>query len=72
MNQDYDAVYRNTGTTRRTMRRVEDHYALHTFKTDRQRAYEFVVDMVIGMLMVGLPMAMLYGFMVWLDISGIR
>ena len=67
MNNNYDAVYRNTGTIRRTMRRVEDHYDIHTFKTDSERAGKFVVDMVVGMLVVGMPISLLYGLMVWLD-----
>lgn len=68
MNNNYDAVYRNTGTIRRTMRRVEDHYAIHTFKSDTEKATKFFVEMVVGMLVVALPMSLLYGLMVWLEL----
>ena len=67
MNNNYDAVYRNTGTIRRTMRRVEDHYAIHTFKSDTEKATKFFVEMVVGMLMVALPLVALYSFVSWLD-----
>lgn len=65
--KNYDAVYRNTGTTPRTMRRVEDHYAIHRMRTDLDEARDFLVDMVIGMVMVGLPMVLIYSLMVWLE-----
>lgn len=67
-NNNYDAVYRNTGTVRRTMHRVEDHYAIHTFKTDAERAGKFFIDMVLGMLMVGIAMSFFYGLVVWFDL----
>ena len=68
MNNNYDAVYRNTGTTPRKMHRVEDHYAIHTFKSDTEKAIKFFIDMVVGMLAVAMPMALIYGLMVWLDL----
>jgi hypothetical protein len=68
MNNNYDAVYRNTGTTPRKMHRVEDHYAIHTFKSDTEKATKFFIDMVVGILMVGLPLVAIYGLMVWLDL----
>jgi hypothetical protein len=67
MNNNYDAVYRNTGTTPRKMHRVEDHYAIHTFKSDTEKGIKFFIDMVVGILMVGLPLVALYSFISWLD-----
>ena len=65
--KNYDAVYRNTGTTPRTMRRVEDHYALHTFKTEWEDAKQFFIGVVIVALFAMLCVAMGYGFMAWVD-----
>jgi len=67
MNNNYDAVYRNTGKTPRKMHRVEDHYAIHRTRTELDEAKDFLVDMVVGMLVVAMPMALVYGLMVWLD-----
>mgnify|MGYP003341701670 FL=1 len=67
-NNNYDAVYRNTGTTPRKMHRVEDHYAIHSFRTDLDEAKDFFVEMVIGAVMVGLPMLIIYSLMVWLGL----
>ena len=42
--KNYESVYRNTGMTPRTMHRVEDHYAIHTFKSDTQDAIKFLSE----------------------------
>ena len=62
-NTNYNAVYRNTGTTPRTMHRVEDHYTLHTFKSEYDDAKQFVIDFVVTTLVIGL--FSLIGYAVW-------
>ena len=69
MNQDYKAIYKNTGMTRRTMHRVEDHYALHTFKSEWDDAKEFFIGAVVVSLFVTMCIGIGYGFMAWLDIA---
>ena len=49
---NYDAVYRNTGMARRTMHRVEDHYAIHTFKSEHDDAVRFIKDFGISVLVM--------------------
>lgn len=60
---DYKAIYKNTGTTQRTMHRVEDHYALHSFKSEYDDAKKFAVDFVVTTLVIGL--LSLIGYAVW-------
>lgn len=60
---NYESVYRNTGTTPRTMRRVEDYYTLHSFKSEHEDAKKFAVDFVVMTLVIGL--FSLIGYAVW-------
>jgi hypothetical protein len=50
------------------MHRVEDHYAIHRTRTELDEAKDFLIDMVVGMLAVAMPMALVYGLMVWLEL----
>ena len=59
---NYDAVYRNTGMARRTMHRVEDHYAIHTFKSEHDDAVRFMKDFGISVLVIGLLGFIAYSF----------
>jgi hypothetical protein len=36
-------------------------------ETDTQKGLKFLVEMVVGMLMVALPLSLVYSFVVWLD-----
>jgi hypothetical protein len=59
---NYDAVYRNTGMARRTMHRVEDHYAIHTFKSEHDDAVRFMKDFGISVLVMALAGLLIYSF----------
>ena len=63
---NYDAVYRNTGTTPRKMHRVEDHYALHTFKSDTREALEFLGEMLVGFFAIAGFFFVCYAVLTWL------
>jgi hypothetical protein len=68
---NYESVYKNVGTTPRS---VDEAFKTADYATpiwrcenDTDRGIKFLIDMVIGMLVVAMPMALVYGFMVWLD-----
>jgi hypothetical protein len=68
---NYKSVYKNVGTTPRS---VDEAFKTADYATpiwrcenDTDRGIKFLIDMVIGMLVVAMPMALVYGFMVWLD-----
>jgi hypothetical protein len=65
---NYESVYRNTGATPRTMRRVEDHYAVHTFKSEWDDAKEFFIGLAGFSLFIVMCLALGYGFMAWLEL----
>lgn len=69
--KNYESVYKNVGTTPRTMGEAfkTADYATPIWRceTDTQKGIKFLIDMVIGMFVVGVPLVMLYSFMVWLD-----
>jgi hypothetical protein len=69
--QEYKSVQKNVGTTPRTLSEAnkDANYATPIWRceNDNDKASKFVVDMVVGMLVVAVPMALVYGFMVWLD-----
>lgn len=71
MNQ-YEAVYKNTGTTPRTMNQAYKNadYATPMWRceTENENGFKFFVDMVLGAIMVGLPLILLYGVAVWLEL----
>ena len=64
--KNYESVYRNTGMTPRTMHRVEDHYAIHTFKSDTKQALEFFREMLVGMSAVAGVAFLVYAVLTWL------
>ena len=66
MNNNYESVYRNTGTTPRKMHRVEDHYALHTFKSETREALEFLGDMLVGLTGIACLVFLGYAVLTWL------
>ena len=69
--QQYETVYKNVGTTPRTLDEAfkTADYATPIWRceSDTEKGIKFFVDMVIGMLMVGLPLVALYSFISWLD-----
>ena len=69
--KNYESVYKNVGTTPRT---ADEAFKTATYatpiwrcETDNENGFKFFVDMVVGMLMVGLPLMMVYSFVLWLD-----
>jgi hypothetical protein len=71
MNNDYRQVYKNLHPTPRSLDEAfkTADYATPIWRceTDTQKGIKFFVDMVVGMLVVGLPLVLIYSFMVWLD-----
>lgn len=69
---NYDSVYKNTGTVPRTMNEAfkTADYATPIWRceTENENGFKFFVDMMLGAVMVGLPLIMLYGVAVWLDL----
>ena len=71
MNNNYKSVYKNVGTAPRTLDEAfkTADYATPIWRceSDTDKGLKFFVDMVVGMLVVGLPLVLIYSFMVWLD-----
>ena len=71
MNNDYKQVYKNLHPVARTSDEAfkTADYATPFWRceSDTEKGIKFFVDMVIGMLMVGLPLVALYSFISWLD-----
>lgn len=69
--KNYESVYKNVGTTPRTMGEAfkTADYATPIWRceTENENGFKFFVNMLVGMLMVALPMTLVYGFVVWLD-----
>ena len=61
--KQYESVYKNTGTIPRSMRRVEDYYAIQTFKSEHDDAVKFFKDFAVTTLVIGL--LALIGYAVW-------
>jgi hypothetical protein len=70
-NNNYQSVYKNLHPTPRSLDEAfkTADYATPIWRceNDTDRGIKFLIDMVIGMLVVAMPMALVYGFMVWLD-----
>ena len=64
--KNYESVYRNTGMTPRTMHRVEDHYAIHTFKSDTQDAIKFLSEALVGFACISALVFIIYAVLTWL------
>jgi hypothetical protein len=69
--QQYESVYKNVGTTPRS---VDEAFKTADYATpiwrcesDTEKGIKFFVNMVVGMLMVALPLLLVYSFVVWLD-----
>jgi hypothetical protein len=69
--QQYESVHKNVGMTPRT---IDEAFKTADYATpiwrcesDTEKGIKFFIDMLIGMLLVGLPMVALYGFISWLD-----
>ena len=71
MNNDYRQVYKNLHPTARSVDEAfkTADYATPIWRceTDTEKGIKFFVNMVVGMLVVGLPLLLVYSFMVWLD-----
>jgi len=61
MNNDYKAVYKNTGTLPRTLSRPEDAVAIHTYKTENERAVAVVKDFLVVMTIFGMIALLISG-----------
>ena len=70
--QQYESVYKNTGTTPRTLSQAnkDADYAtpLNIPRTELDDAKDFFIGLVVSALFVVCFLAIGYGFMVWLDI----
>jgi hypothetical protein len=70
--QQYKSVQKNVGTTPRTLSEAnkDANYATPIWRceTQNENGFKFFIEMVVGMLVVAVPMALVYSFMVWLDI----
>jgi hypothetical protein len=68
---NYKSVYKNVGTTPRTLddafKTADYATPIWRCETDTEKGIKFFIDMVVGMLAVAMPMALVYGFVVWLD-----
>jgi hypothetical protein len=71
MNNDYKQVYKNLHPVARTsdeaFKTADYATPIWRCESDTEKGIKFFVDMVIGMLMVGLPLVALYSFISWLD-----
>ena len=71
MNNDYKQVYKNLHPIARTsdeaFKTADYATPIWRCESDTEKGIKFFVDMVIGMLMVGLPLVALYSFISWLD-----
>jgi hypothetical protein len=69
--QQYKSVQKNVGTTPRTLSEAnkDANYATPIWRceTQNENGFKFFIEMVVGMLVVAVPMALVYSFMVWLD-----
>lgn len=69
--KNYETVYKNVSKVPRTLDEAfkTADYATPIWRceTDNENGFKFFVDMVVGMLMVGLPLVMVYSFVLWLD-----
>jgi hypothetical protein len=70
-NNDYRQVYKNlhpiARSTDEAFKTADYATPIWRCENDTDRGIRFLIDMVIGMLVVAMPMALVYGFMVWLD-----
>jgi hypothetical protein len=70
-NNNYQSVYKNVSrvprTTDEAFKTADYATPIWRCENDTDRGIKFLIDMVIGMLVVAMPMALVYGFMVWLD-----
>ena len=71
MNNDYKQVYKNLHPIARTsdeaFKTADYATPIWRCESDTEKGIKFFVNMVVGMLMVALPMALVYSFIVWLD-----
>ena len=69
--QQYESVQKNVGTTPRTLSEAnkDANYATPIWRceTQNENGFKFFIEMLVGMLVVAVPMALVYSFMVWLD-----
>ena len=68
---NYKTVYKNVSKVPRS---VDEAFKTADYATpiwrcesDTDKGIKFLIDMVIGMLVVGLPLVLVYSFIVWLD-----
>jgi hypothetical protein len=66
-NQNYDAVYRNTGNAQRRLNRVEDAYPMHRYKSEWEDAKEFFSGLLTGLfflVLIGFVVYSIYNFFI--------
>ena len=71
MNNDYKQVYKNLHPVARTsdeaFKTADYATPIWRCESDTEKGIKFFVNMVVGMLVVGLPLVLVYSFIVWLD-----
>lgn len=71
-NNNYQAVYKNTGTTPRTMgeayRNAEYATPIYRMKTEWEDARDFFVGVVMVFAFMSFFLVLGYGFMAWLEL----
>ena len=68
---NYKSVYKNVGTTPRSLDEAfkTADYATPIWRceNDTDKGIKFLINMVVGMLMVAVPLVAVYSFVSWLD-----
>lgn len=54
MNDGYENFWKNVGMTQRKHTSHDDAYAIYTFKSDAEQAWEFFKDALLGFVLVAI------------------
>jgi hypothetical protein len=69
--QQYETVYKNVSrvprTTDEAFKTADYATPIWRCETDTDKGIKFLVDMVVGMVMVAVPLVAVYSFVSWLD-----
>jgi hypothetical protein len=69
--KNYETVYKNVSrvprTTDEAFKTADYATPIWRCETDTENGFKFFINMLVGMLMVGLPLVMVYSFILWLD-----
>ena len=69
--QQYETVYKNVGrvprTTDEAFKTADYATPIWRCENDTDKGIKFLIDMVVGMVMVAVPLVAVYSFVSWLD-----